>query len=233
MFNYLSYSPISSLKYLCASLAILMQVLNSNLCTCVDYAAGEASIEAGLMAHRTCSVEGTDVFVRASEIYSYVWRMQKDDQELKQQSPTLVIKSRLSASLLYDILWKWRQYHIKGKTLEKTSKDSMMRQIFRRYQLTIVLYKVAQDVVRRMTTQGCNIQIQTKWTGLCLTTVIGFGSLIIIFQCLVPICQAEGLSTMHTLHDSRYVSLLCDLSRNFGIIKWTVLQFKRRYIPAY
>jgi hypothetical protein len=121
MFNYLSYSPISSLKYLCASLAILMQVLNSNLCTCVNYAAGEASIEAGLAALRTCSVENTDVFIRATEIYSYVWRKQKDDQELKQQSPTLVIKSRLSASLLFDVLWKWRQYHIKGNTLEKTS----------------------------------------------------------------------------------------------------------------
>jgi predicted outer membrane protein len=125
MFNYFSYSPISNLKYLVATLAILIQVLNSNFCTCVDYAAGVASIEAGLFALRSSSVEGNDVFVRASEIFSYIWRMQKDDQELKKQIPTLLIKSRLSASLLYDSLWKWRQYHIKAQTLDKTSKESV------------------------------------------------------------------------------------------------------------
>ena len=53
--------------------------------------------------------------------------MQKDDQELKKQSPTLLIKSRLSASLLFDSLWKWRQYHINAQTLDKTSKNSEQR----------------------------------------------------------------------------------------------------------
>ena len=125
MFNYFSYSPISNLKYLVAALAILIQVLNSNFCTCVDYAAGVSSIEAGLFALRSSSVEGNDVFVRASEVFSYIWRMQKDDQELKKQIPTLLIKSRLSASLLYDSLWKWRQYHIKAQTLDKASKESV------------------------------------------------------------------------------------------------------------
>jgi hypothetical protein len=122
MFSYLSYSPISNLKYLSASIVIMMLVLSSNLSTCVDYAAGEASIEAGCAALRNCTVEGNDIFVRASEIFSYVWRMQKDDQELKAQSPVLLIKSRLSASLLYDCLWRWRQYHVKAETLDKTSK---------------------------------------------------------------------------------------------------------------
>jgi hypothetical protein len=126
MFNYFTYSPISNFKYLAASLAILIQVLNSNLCTCVDYPAGVASIEVGLAALRNCSIEGNDVFVRASEIFSYIWRQQNADQELKKQSPTLLIKSRLSASLLFDSLWKWRQYHIRAQTLDNTSKDSMI-----------------------------------------------------------------------------------------------------------
>jgi hypothetical protein len=51
-------------------------------------------------------------------VFSYIWRIQKDDQELKKQIPTLLIKSRLSASLFYDSLWKWRQYHIKAQTLD-------------------------------------------------------------------------------------------------------------------
>jgi hypothetical protein len=126
LFNYLLYSPISSLKYLGAALAILIQVLNSNLYTCVDYTAGVESINAGLSALRNGAVQENDVFARASEVYSYVWRMQTDDQELKQQTPTLVIQSRLSASLLYDVLWKWRQYHVKEKILDKTSKYSVM-----------------------------------------------------------------------------------------------------------
>lgn len=127
MFNYLSYSPISSLKYLGAAIAISIQVLNSNLCTCVDYAAGVASIEAGLSSLRNSSVEGNDVFIRAAEVFSYIWRMQKDDQELKKQSPSLLIKSRLTASLLFDSLWKWRQYHIRAQTLDKTSKNFVIR----------------------------------------------------------------------------------------------------------
>jgi len=123
MFNYFSYSPIPNLKYLVAASAILIQVLNSNFCTCVDYAAGVSSIEAGLFALRSSSVEGNDVFVRASGVFYQIWRRQKDDQELKKQIPTLLIKSRLSASLLYDSLWKWRQYHIKAQTLDKTSEE--------------------------------------------------------------------------------------------------------------
>ncbi|KAE9369652.1 hypothetical protein N431DRAFT_427821 [Stipitochalara longipes BDJ] len=121
LFNYFSYTPIANLKYLAAALAILIQVLNSNLCTCVDYATGAASIEAGLTALQNSSIESNDVFVRASEIFSYIWRMQNDNHELKKLSPTLLIKSRLSASLLYDSLWRWRQYHIKEESLEKTS----------------------------------------------------------------------------------------------------------------
>jgi len=96
-----------------------------NFCTSVDYATGVASIEARLFALRSSSVEGNDVFLRASEVSSYIWRVQKDDQELKKQIPTLLIKSRLSSSLLYDSLWKWRQYYIKAQTLDKTSKESV------------------------------------------------------------------------------------------------------------
>ncbi len=131
MFNYFSNAPISNLKYLAAALAILLLVLNSNLCTCVDYAAGAASVQAALSALQHSSVQDNDVFVRASEIFSYVWRMQKDDPELKKQSPTLLIKSRLSASLLYDSLWKWRQYNVKGHNLDKTSKHPMIHRLFR------------------------------------------------------------------------------------------------------
>lgn len=140
LFNYLSYSPISSLKFLCASLATLIQVLNSNLYACVDYAAGVASVEAALAALRHSSIEDNDVFIRGAEILSYVWRMQKDDQELKKQSPTLLIKSRLSASLLYDSLWRWRQYHIKSQTLE--GKDFMEELIFSQLMMTKVPQKV-------------------------------------------------------------------------------------------
>jgi hypothetical protein len=157
LFNYFSYTPISNLKYLAAALAILIQVLNSSLYTCVDYAAGVASIEAGLNALRYSSIEGNDVFVRASEIFSYLWSEQKDDPELKKQTPTLLIKSRLSASLLYDSLWRWRQYHIKGENLEKTSKKSV-KSILNQCLLTIK--KVLQKVVRQMMTQHCNIRIQ-------------------------------------------------------------------------
>lgn len=123
IFNYLSYCPVTNLKYLCASLAILMLVLNSDLCTCIDWTTGEASIESGLAAMRTSSIESNDIFMRAAEIISYLWQAQKDDHELKKQGPTLLIQSRLSASLLYDTLWKWRQYHIKADPLDKTSKN--------------------------------------------------------------------------------------------------------------
>jgi hypothetical protein len=123
-FNYLTHGPISAFRYLSAALAILLQVLNSNLSACVDHAAGADSINAGLAALRIGAVESNDVFLRASEIYTSIWRMQQDDQEIKQQSPKLLIQSRLSASLLYDTLWKWRQYHVKGKSLEQTSKYS-------------------------------------------------------------------------------------------------------------
>jgi len=122
LFNYFSYTPIPNLKYVVAALAILIQVLNSNLYTCVDYTAGAASIEAALTALRKSSIEGNDVFIRASEIFLYLWRVQQEDHDLKKQSPALLIKSRLSASLLYDSLWRWRQYHVKGENLEKTSK---------------------------------------------------------------------------------------------------------------
>jgi hypothetical protein len=135
IFNYLSYSPISSLKFLGAALAILIQVLTSNLCVCVDYAAGVASLEAGLAALRHSSIEDNDVFIRAAEIMSYIWRMSKEDPELKKQSPTLLIKSRLSASLLFDGLWKWRQYHIKSKTLDSTSKYFMIGLMLSGYRL--------------------------------------------------------------------------------------------------
>ena len=123
-FNYLTHGPISAFRYLSAALAILLQVLNSNLSACVDHAAGADFINAGLAALRIGAVESNDVFLRASEVYTSIWRMQQDDQEIKQQSPKLLIQSRLGASLLYDTLWKWRQYHVKGKSLEQTSKYS-------------------------------------------------------------------------------------------------------------
>jgi hypothetical protein len=123
-FNYLTHGPISTFRYLSAALAILLQVLNSNISACVDHAAGTDFINAGLAALKIGAVESNYLFHRSSEIYTSIWRMQQDDQEIKQQSPKLLIQSRLSASLLYDTLWKWRQYHVKGKSLEQTSKYS-------------------------------------------------------------------------------------------------------------
>ena len=79
----------------------------------VDYAAGEAAFDFAVMTLRHSSVEENDMVLRVLEVLSLIWRMQGEDQNLETESPTLVIKCHLGASLIFDGLLRWRELQLK------------------------------------------------------------------------------------------------------------------------
>lgn len=56
-------------------------ILILNLHTCADHACSVVSLKAALPVLRGASIEDSDVFIRAAEISSSPWRVQKNDLE--------------------------------------------------------------------------------------------------------------------------------------------------------
>jgi len=111
----LPYSPILAMKTLLMAGGIVLEVLTSSYYKFTDYSAGAVSFDSAMIALKQCSVKENDLPVRAADVLSYVWRIQKDDQERLKQVPALSIKSRLGASLVFSGLWRWRELHLKAR----------------------------------------------------------------------------------------------------------------------
>lgn len=87
----------------------LLKILNSSLSQYVDFDAGKRLFNSAMYLIRRSSVEDNDLAGRSSKILTQLWVVHNSLTARREQEPRLRINTRLSASLLHDSLWLWRE----------------------------------------------------------------------------------------------------------------------------
>lgn len=118
--NLLAYSPIFILRMLCTVGSVLFKVLSSSFSQFVDANIGATLFNSTISAMRQCSVAVDDLAMRAANILEQLSKTTaKTDEE-----PSLVIQSRLGASIFFDCLWRFKEKEAHASSAANTNVNS-------------------------------------------------------------------------------------------------------------
>jgi hypothetical protein len=106
-FNLLPYSPVSFLRILFTAACVLFKVLASNYAHFVDADSGALLFNTALSAIRRCSINENDMAARGADILGEMWKTKGNT--VPDEEPSLVVQSRLGASVLFDSVWRWKE----------------------------------------------------------------------------------------------------------------------------
>ena len=101
----------------------LLKLLNSFFANHVDLEYGKSLFKRTIWMIRTISVTANDLPSRLAEVLAQLWRsggagstIPKSNNELLDSSLQLKVRCRMSMSLVYDSVWRWREeFQAKGK----------------------------------------------------------------------------------------------------------------------
>ena len=88
---------------------LVMKIVGSSYSQYVDVEDGRRAFNAAISLLRKCSVEDNDLKGRMSKILAQLWSVHLSDRAMRDQVPSLRIKSRFCTSMLHDSLWLWRE----------------------------------------------------------------------------------------------------------------------------
>lgn len=106
--NILLYSPAAIYQLLVLSCFTIMKLLNSSLAENLDFEKGKSYFNNAISALRVASVMNNDVPGRSTEILARLWRG-VGHSSTSQCEPSLRLRSRGSASVLHDEVWRYRE----------------------------------------------------------------------------------------------------------------------------
>ena len=88
---------------------LVMKIVSSSYFQYVDVEGGRRAFNTAISLLRKCSVEDNDLKGRMSKILAQLWGVHLSDRAMRDQVPSLRIKSRFCTSMLHDSLWLWRE----------------------------------------------------------------------------------------------------------------------------
>ena len=121
--NLLAYSTNYILQIIVASAFTLLKLLNSFFASYVDLEYGRTLFTRTIKAIRLISITPNDLPSRLAEVLSQLWkgsgagskRPQKDNPTME-NSLQLKVRCRMSMSLVFDSVWRWREeFQAKGR----------------------------------------------------------------------------------------------------------------------
>lgn len=121
--SFLIYSTNYILQMVVAAGFTLLKILNSSLAVNIDIAYGRSLFTRTIYAIRSISVLANDLPARLAEVLVQLWkgwgagqRMPKQDDGGNDTSLQLKVRCRMSMSLVYDTVWRWREeYQASGR----------------------------------------------------------------------------------------------------------------------
>ncbi len=101
----------------------LLKLLNSFFAHHIDIEYGKTLFNRAIWAIRTISVATNDLPSRLAEVLAQLWRggsadsrMLHNDNDVVDSSLQLKVRCRMSMSLVYDSVWRWREeFQAKGR----------------------------------------------------------------------------------------------------------------------
>ena len=121
--NYLIYSTNYILQTVIAACFTLLKILNSSLAQNIDIVYGRNLFNRTIRAIRSISVLANDLPMRLAEVLVQLWkgwgaglRTTNHDDGVHDTSLQLKVRCRMSMSLVYDTVWRWREeYQARGR----------------------------------------------------------------------------------------------------------------------
>lgn len=109
--DFLSHCPFYCYEaFLCAAFIILKILRNNYFAAIVDTRSGQTLVNFSVSALRKMSVTNNDLPGRLSDVLAYLWT--HPDASIASgrgiDGLQLKVKSRMSMSIVYDSLWRWR-----------------------------------------------------------------------------------------------------------------------------
>lgn len=112
----LSYSTNYVLQMIIAAGFALLKLLNSFFASHIDFEYGRNLFTRTIFAIRMISVTGEDLPSRLAEVLAQLWRSSgagsrksQDGIDNTDSSLQLKVKCRMSMSLVFDSVWRWRE----------------------------------------------------------------------------------------------------------------------------
>jgi len=117
------YAPNYILQMIVAAGFTLLKLLNSFFANNVDLEYGKALFSRCIWQIRSISVANNDLPSRLAEVLAQLWKSGGGGSKLPQQSNDvtdsslrLKVRCRMSMSLVYDSVWRWREeFQAKGR----------------------------------------------------------------------------------------------------------------------
>lgn len=110
------YATNYILQMIIASGFTLLKLLNSFFANHIDLAYGRQLFNRTIWAIRSISVTNNDLPSRLAEVLAQLWKasgagskVSHDESSLSDNSLQLKVKCRMSMSLVYDSVWRWRE----------------------------------------------------------------------------------------------------------------------------
>ena len=114
--NLLPFATNYVLQMIIASGFTLLKLLNSFFAAYVDLEYGRSLFTKSIRAIRTISVQSNDLPSRLAEVLSQLWKSSgagskrpEPTSSLMDNSLQLKVKCRMSMSLVFDSVWRWRE----------------------------------------------------------------------------------------------------------------------------
>ena len=112
----LAYSTNYILQMIIAAGFTLLKLLNSFFASQIDFEMGRAFFNRTIYAIRAISVRTNDLPSRLAEVLAQLWkgsaagsRKTYDGNAITDSSLQLKVKCRMSMSLVFDSVWRWRE----------------------------------------------------------------------------------------------------------------------------
>jgi transcriptional regulatory protein LEU3 len=106
--NFTEYAPQVFFQIASLGAMLILKITYSNYSAYIDCEEGERMFHVATQLVRRMSLEDNDLPGRMSKILTQLWSAYALVGAINEE-PTLKLRTRLSASLLHDLLWCWRE----------------------------------------------------------------------------------------------------------------------------
>ncbi|KAH7351359.1 C6 zinc finger domain protein, partial [Rhexocercosporidium sp. MPI-PUGE-AT-0058] len=138
--NIIRHCPYYIFQMVLASGLTLLRLLRSSLASYIDAEAGKSMFNSTILACRQISISNNDLPGRLAEVLAHLWAWgvrgtqdsslssHKSSSRIEYQDTPLVVRGRMSMSIIYDSLWMWRRGFKNDPARHLTRKDALVVQ---------------------------------------------------------------------------------------------------------
>jgi hypothetical protein len=108
--GFLKYAPNGYLQILCMGAMLVMKIVHSSYSQYIDVNEGKRAFDS-VVALRLATPNKFDLRNRIRKILEQLWSLHHSLTQVREQEPSLRVKSRLGASVMHDALWTFRDQY--------------------------------------------------------------------------------------------------------------------------